>query len=78
MTWGQPSNLPNSDTFSFRLLEGLCVKATDREFTLAGGFSPPLRDKNKRFACQNVVRIARVVPDCRITNDCAYLARLLR
>jgi hypothetical protein len=64
--------LPNSDTFSFRLLEGVCVNATASS-RLPAVSRPPPRDKNKTVclclkSVQNMARIARVVLDCRITN----------
>jgi hypothetical protein len=64
--------LPNSDTFSFRLLEGVCVNATASS-GLPAVSRPPPRDKNKTVclclkSVQNMARIARVVLDCRITN----------
>jgi hypothetical protein len=54
--------LSNSDTFSFRLLEGVCVNATASS-RLPAVSRPPLRDKNKTVCLCLRSRTARVVPD---------------
>jgi hypothetical protein len=66
--------LSNSDTFFFSLLEGVYVKATASSRLPAAS----RRHTVKTNPVENMARIGRGIPDCRIANDCAYLARLLR